>query len=44
MKWALYDEEGYVGDVSAPDRETAVEFVLSQGYQPGSFELRELTD
>ena len=44
MKWALYDEDGYVGDVSAPDRETAVEFVLSQGYQPEDFELRELAE
>lgn len=45
MTWAVYtDTEGYIGDVSAPDRRAAAEFVERQGYQPGSFELRELTE
>lgn len=45
MSWAVYsDTEGYIGDVSAPDRETAVRFIERQGYQPGSFELRELAE
>jgi len=45
MTWAVYtDAEGYIGDVSAPDRKTAAEFVRGQGYEPGTFELRELTE
>ena len=43
MSFAVYtDQEGYIGDVSAPTREMAVEFLAEQGYQPGTFELREL--
>lgn len=43
MTFAVYtDQEGYIGDVSAPSRETAVEFLNGQGYEPGAFELREL--
>lgn len=45
MTFAVYtDQEGYIGDVSAPTRETAAEFVEGQGYEPGSFELRELAE
>ena len=43
MVFALYvDGEGYVGDVSAPSRQAAVDFVARQGYEIGSFELREV--
>lgn len=43
MVFALYvDGEGYVGDVSAPSRAAAVAFVARQGYEIGSFELREV--
>lgn len=45
MTFAVYtDQEGYIGDVSAPGREVAAEFLASQGYEPGTFELRELVD
>lgn len=45
MTYAVYaDGEGYIGDVSAPDRETAAEFLTEQGYAPGSYELRELAE
>lgn len=45
MTFAVYtDQEGYIGDVSAPSREAAVEFLASQGYQPETIELRELTE
>ena len=43
MTYAVHtDAEGYIGDVSAPDRETAVRFLTSQGYEPETYELREL--
>ena len=43
MRFALYtDGEGYIGNVSAPDRATAVAFLTSEGYEPGTYELREL--
>ena len=43
MTFAVYtDQEGYIGDVSAPSREVAAEFLTSQGYRAGAFELREL--
>ena len=43
MTYAIYtDAEGYIGDVSAPDRETAVRFLTSQGHEPGTYELCEL--
>ena len=43
MVFALYvDGEGYVGEVSAPSRVAAVEFVARQGYKIGTFELREV--
>lgn len=45
MLFAVYtDQEGYIGDVSAPSREVAVKFLAGQGYAPGTFELRELVD
>ena len=45
MAYAIYtDAEGYIGDVSAPDRETAVRFLTEQGYEPGTYELRELQE
>lgn len=43
MTFAVYvDKEGYIGDVSAPNREAAVDFLTGQGYDPGTVELREL--
>jgi hypothetical protein len=43
MTYAVYlDGEGYIGDVSAPSRDKAVEFLSDQGYAPGSYDLREL--
>lgn len=43
MSFAVYvDGEGYIGDVSAPTRECAVDFLASQGYELGTFELREV--
>lgn len=45
MTYAVYfDHEGYIGDVSAPDRETAVKFLAEQGYSPEAVELRELAE
>lgn len=45
MEFAVYvDGEGYIGDVSAPSREAAVEFLRGQGYEPETFEIRELVD
>lgn len=45
MTFAVYtDQEGYIGDVSAPSREAAVEFLTGQGYEPEALELRELVD
>ena len=45
MTFAVWtNEEGYIGDVSAPTRETAAEFLTAQGYELGTFELRELTE
>ena len=45
MNFAVYtDLEGYIGDVSAPSREAAVDFLSGQGYLLGAFELRELTE
>lgn len=42
MTFSVYsDGEGYIGEVSAPDRETAAEFLTQQGYELGTFELRE---
>ena len=43
MIFAVYtDQDGYIGDVSAPTRAAAVEFLNRQGYPAGSYELREL--
>lgn len=45
MDFAIYvDGEGYIGDVSAPNREAAVEFLKGRGYDPRAFEIRELVD
>ena len=45
MTFALYtDQEGYIGDVSAPDRETAVRFLAEQGEAPGTYKLCELRE
>ena len=45
MTFAVYtDQEGYIGDVSAPTREAAAEFVTAQGYELGTFEIRELAE
>ena len=45
MTYAIYtDAEGYIGDVSAPDRETAVRFLEEQGIEPGTYELREIQE
>lgn len=43
MIFSVYtDADGYIGEVSAPDRETAVRFLAEQGEEPGTYELREL--
>lgn len=45
MTFAVYtDHDGYIGDVSAPTREAAAEFVAAEGYDLGTFELRELAE
>lgn len=45
MTFAVYtDADGYIGDVSAPTREAAADFLADQGYPAGSYELRELID
>lgn len=43
MTFAVYtDADGYIGDVSAPTREAAVDFMKEQGYTSRTYELREL--
>ena len=43
MTFAVYtDKDGYIGEVSAPTRQTAMEFLDGQGYEVGTYELREL--
>ena len=43
MTYAVYvDKVGYIGGVTAPDRESAVDFLTGQGYKPGTYELREV--
>ena len=43
MTYAVYlNGEGYIGDVTAPTRDKAVEFLREQGYEPDSYDLREL--
>ena len=45
MSFAVYtDQDGYIGDVTAPTREAAAAFLIEEGYQPGAFELRELAE
>lgn len=42
MTFTVYtDGAGCIGEVSAPSREVAAEFLAQQGYEPGTFELRE---
>ncbi len=42
MTFTVYtDGEGYIGEVSAPSREVAAEFLAQEGYEHGTFELRE---
>ena len=43
MIFAVYtDEDGYIGEVSAPTREATIAFLASQGHEIGTFELRKL--
>ena len=43
MSFEVYvDGEGYIGDVSAPTREGAVDFLVGHGYEAGTVELREV--
>jgi hypothetical protein len=45
MLFTVYiDREGYIGDVSAPDREKAVDFLIEQGYHLDDIELREINE
>lgn len=45
MTFSVYaDHEGYIGDVSAPDRETAAAFLAGQGYDLEAVELREIAE
>jgi len=45
MTFAVYvDGEGYIGDVSGGDREDVAKFVMSMGYEAGTFELREVSE
>ena len=42
MTFSVYtDGEGCIGEVSAPSREVAAEFLAQEGYEPGTYELRE---
>ena len=43
MTFSVYaDGEGYIGEVSAPSREVAADFLAQQGHAPGTYELREI--
>ena len=45
MTYEIYTEhEDYIGDVSAPDRETAVRLLTEHGLEPGTYELVEAQD
>ena len=45
MLFALYtDEEGYTGEVTSPSREETIRFLIEVGYEPGTFEIRELIE
>ena len=45
MTFAVYtDEDGYIGEVSAPTRQAAMEFLEKQGYAIGTYDLRVLHD
>ena len=42
MTFSVYlDGEGYIGDVSAPDYQTAVAFLESKGIEYGTYKLCE---
>ena len=42
MVFAVYtDEEGYIGEVSAPDRQTAIDFLETKGYHYETYKLCE---
>lgn len=43
MTFSVYtDQDGYIGEVSAPSREAAADFLAAQGHEAGTYELREL--
>ena len=43
MTYAIYtDADGYIGEVSAPDRAEAVRFLESRGIKFGTYKLCEL--
>lgn len=45
MIFAVYtDADGYIGEVSAPTREAAADFLNEQGYPTGSYDLREIDE
>ena len=45
MTFSVYtDADGYIGEVSAPDRATAAAFLAAQGYAAGSYDLREVIE
>ena len=45
MTFAVYiDHETCIGNVSAPDRESAVAFLVAQGYDEHAIELREIIE
>ena len=45
MTFAVYtDADGYIGDVTAPTRAAAVEFLTTQGLEYDTYELREIMD
>ena len=45
MTFSVYtDQDGYIGEISAPTRQAAMEFLDGQGYEIGTYELREQHD
>lgn len=42
MTFGVYiDNKGYIGEVTAPSRKEAFEFLVKQGFQPETIEIRE---
>lgn len=42
MTFTVYvDGVGCIGEVSAPSRDVAADFLTQEGYEPGTFELKE---